>query len=182
MYDGLPEACLTLMPSDGRLIYIERGQSGYNTSNWDTSDPVQNRRIADDYNEKLGVTKAQEEAMLNGSMFGWDVPAANPKHYENLPPQEVNASYAIIQRIAIGGIEIVLGQHVKRPEMYVTWRRTPANERNAKPEYYWGHYFGNEQSAVADFNSRVENEKLDANDYAQERFKPEPPKRAGHER
>ncbi len=54
MYNGLPEACLTLMPSDGRLIYIERGQSGYHTSNWDTGDPAQNRRIADNYNQRQG--------------------------------------------------------------------------------------------------------------------------------
>lgn len=162
MYEGLPEACLTLMPSNGGLIYIERGQSGYHTSNWDTGDPAQNRRIADNYNQTHGISWAQEEAMLNGSLYSWDAPAADPKRYENLPPLEANAGYAIIRRAAIGGIEIVLGQNIKRPEMFVTWRRTPANERNGTPDYYWGHYFGNEQSAVVDFNSRVEKEKLDS--------------------
>ena len=30
----------------------------------------------------MGVTPAQAEAMLAGSMFGWNVPAANPKNYD----------------------------------------------------------------------------------------------------
>jgi hypothetical protein len=31
------------------------------------------------FNESLGVTPKQVEAMLAGSMFGWNSPAANPK-------------------------------------------------------------------------------------------------------
>ena len=165
MYDGLPEACLTLMPSGGKLIYIERGQSGYHTSNWDTGDPAKNRRIADDYNEKLGVTKAQVEAMLGGSMFGWDVAAADPKRYQNPPPPEVNAGYAIIRRETVGGIEIVLGESTSESGMYVTWRRTPSHEHHGKPEYYWGHYFNNKSRAMADFDSRVKEERLQSKEY-----------------
>jgi hypothetical protein len=159
MYDGLPEACLTLLPSNGCLIYIERGQQGYHTSNWETGDPSHNRLIADEYNQKRGITKAQEEAMLNGSMFGWDVPAADPTRYENLEQPEINAGYAIIKRETIGGIEIVLGKSVSDSGMYVTWRRTPANERHDVREYYWGHYFKDKDAALNDFSRRVEEEK-----------------------
>lgn len=160
MYDGLPDACLTLLPSNGSLIYIERGQRGYNTSNWDSGDRSKNRSIADHYNKKRGVTKAQEEAMLNGSMFGWDVLAADPRHYENQLSPEINAGYAIIKRETIGGIEIVLGESVSESGMYVTWRRTPAHEHHGRPEYYWGHYFKDKDAALTDFNSRAEEEKM----------------------
>jgi len=34
---------------------------------------AENREFANDRNIKMGVTKAQEQAMLGGSMFGWDI-------------------------------------------------------------------------------------------------------------
>lgn len=160
MFNGLPDACLTLNSNSGTLIYIERGQSGYYTSNWDTGNPEQNRRIADEYNQKRGITKAQEEAMRNGSMFGWDTVAADPKRYESQPPLEINEGYAIIQRESVGGIEIVLGESTTSPDMYVTWRRTPAHEQYGKPEYYWGHYFKDKARAESDFNHRIKDEEL----------------------
>ena len=38
--------------------------------------------LADELNEDLGVTPIQRQAMEIGSMAGWDVPGADPKHYE----------------------------------------------------------------------------------------------------
>lgn len=181
MYDGLPDACLTLKPSDGSLIFIERGQSGYHTSNWDTGNPRQNREIADFYNKQREITTAQEKAMLNGSLFGWDIPAADPRHYENLPPPEVNEGYTIIKRETVGKIEIVFGESFTAPAMYVTWRRTPSHEQHGHPEYYWGHYFNSKARAETDFNSRVEAETMQLREETEERFKT-PPKRHEPER
>lgn len=82
MADGLPEMCFTLLPTDGTLICIKRGESGYYPSDWSTSDRAKNRELADYNNEKLGVTKAQEEAMRTGSMVGWDAPGADPAWVE----------------------------------------------------------------------------------------------------
>jgi len=51
---------------------ILRGLRGY----WPMDDDP------DQYNTDLGITPAQIEAMFAGSMFGWNVPAADPKIYE----------------------------------------------------------------------------------------------------
>ena len=78
----LPAACYSILPSTGELIMIERGVCGYYPSNKSMPFPDINRKIADEFNTHCGVTRAQEEAMLAGSLFGWDKPAAKPRNYD----------------------------------------------------------------------------------------------------
>ena len=85
----LPEVCFSVLPSSGELIMIKRNESGYfPCHDRSSADPKVNRAYADDRNAKLGVSKAQEQAMLAGSMFGWHVPAAQPENYEKLTAKE----------------------------------------------------------------------------------------------
>lgn len=52
------------------VIAVERGETGYY--------PIYTNLTADELNEAEGVTKPQARAMYNGSLFGWEAPAADP--------------------------------------------------------------------------------------------------------
>ena len=86
--EGLPELCFSTMPGTGELICIKRGESGYYPSDWNTSSREHNRQIADEQNRRLGVTAAQKEAMMCGSMFGWNVPGADPAFVEKMQQKQ----------------------------------------------------------------------------------------------
>ena len=86
--EGLPELCFSTLPGTGQLIGIKRGESGYYLSDWNTEDRVRNQELADESNRALGVTDAQRQAMEIGSMFGWEVPGADPAAYEQ-PDQQM---------------------------------------------------------------------------------------------
>lgn len=72
--EDLPELCFSTLKTTGQLICIKRGETGYYPSEWDTGDKEQNVELANELNEKLGVSPIQRQAMEVGSMAGWGVP------------------------------------------------------------------------------------------------------------
>ena len=78
----LPEFCYSTLPDTGAVIIIKSGESGYYPCDYTVNDRQKNRRTTDLINERLEVTKGQEEAMAFGSMFGWDNPTAKPWNYD----------------------------------------------------------------------------------------------------
>ena len=72
---NLPDYCFAPdMMDENKIIIIKYGESGYY--------PTEYTGNAMEYNEKIGVTREQVEAMKVGSMFGWDVPGVNPEFYK----------------------------------------------------------------------------------------------------
>ena len=82
----LPEQCYIYVPTENRIGIVKKGESGYyktdilESNNIKTHDEA--KTFVDELNSKLGVTSAQREAMMAGSMFGWQTPAADPKTYD----------------------------------------------------------------------------------------------------
>lgn len=80
---SLPDICYATLPSTGDLIIITKGEPGFTNASSPYDSPEKNKELADGHNAEMGVSKAQAAAMLTGSMFGWDVPAADPKNYDD---------------------------------------------------------------------------------------------------
>lgn len=84
----LPDVCYTILESTGQLIHIIKGKEGYGIPAWNTDSAEENRKLADLFNEQLGITPAQKQAMEVGSMFGWNTPGADPRTYEKMSLQK----------------------------------------------------------------------------------------------
>lgn len=69
----LPEMCGAHLAGTGEPIVIKRGEKGY----W----PMPDGMTVETINETFGATPAQVAAMEAGSMFGWEVPGADPDRY-----------------------------------------------------------------------------------------------------
>lgn len=89
---SLPDRCYSMLESTGDIVIIAKGEKGYYHIDITDNTKEENRRIVDQQNAKAGVTRAQEEAMKAGSMFGWATPAADPKNYDDkgipVPPSK----------------------------------------------------------------------------------------------
>lgn len=85
----LPPFCYSILLSTHEFISIKRGVSGYfrvPDKNFHSNKDL--RELVDKLNCQLGVTKAQEQAMTFGSMFGWATPGADPDRYLDIYPEK----------------------------------------------------------------------------------------------
>ena len=78
-----------------KVNVITKGEKGYSPTDVFPQNTSPKEGAAA-LNAANGVTKAQEAAMVAGSMFGWDTPAANPKNYDALgqPIKNLRRSHA----------------------------------------------------------------------------------------
>jgi hypothetical protein len=79
---AMPRYCFSVLPSTGEMIRIVHGEAGYFPCNSSGLSSETIRFKVDDENGLRHISRAQEAAMLAGSLFGWDAPAAKPWHYE----------------------------------------------------------------------------------------------------
>lgn len=78
---SLPNLCYTINPENEKLIIITKGEKEFTDVTDERNTPEQNRKLAEGHNSEMGLTKAQEEAMLGGIINGWQTPSANPQNY-----------------------------------------------------------------------------------------------------
>ena len=79
----LPIYCFSVLKTTGDLIYLRRGMTGYYPCPLGKEgDRLGNEALAQEMNDLFGYTKAQIAAMEAGSMFGWNVPGADPSRYD----------------------------------------------------------------------------------------------------
>jgi hypothetical protein len=79
---AMPRYCFSVLPSTGEMIRIVYGEAGYFRCNSAGLSPGTIRFKVDDENGLRHISRAQEEAMLAGSLDGWDSPAAKPWKYD----------------------------------------------------------------------------------------------------
>lgn len=65
-----------------RINLIKYGESGYYPTGY-TGDAME-------YNKLIGVEEYVSEAMVCGSMFGWDVPGADPEFFRKIYENKKN--------------------------------------------------------------------------------------------
>ena len=79
---SLPERCFGYLQATGEIVVSQKGQKGFApTGKYAENETPQ--ECVDSLNAAMDVTRAQAAAMMAGSMFGWDAPAADPANYDD---------------------------------------------------------------------------------------------------
>lgn len=81
---SLPDYSYVYVETEDCIGRIQKGETGYETTDYgqNLTEPSEKKLKAEQLNKRSGITKVQADAMMAGSMFGWDKPAADPKNYD----------------------------------------------------------------------------------------------------
>ena len=79
---SLPEQCYVFLETTSEIGIVKKGEKGYYRTDLATGNRDDNREVVNEANKRAGLTQGQVQAMLSGSMFGWQHPAADPKNYD----------------------------------------------------------------------------------------------------
>lgn len=82
---NVPEYCYTVIKSTGEFAMLHKGRKGYSPIDLRLAENPNIRDLvylADMLNRQFGVSKAQEAAMVAGSMYGWDSPLVDQNKYD----------------------------------------------------------------------------------------------------
>ena len=79
---GLPAACYGVLRFTGERIYIRFGEDSFDAFPQYGGNSIANKDFAREQNQTRGVSFAQQVAMENGVIFGWDTPVADPTNYD----------------------------------------------------------------------------------------------------
>ena len=79
---SLPDRCYVYLATENAICIVQKGEHGYYKTDLVPESREEGKQIADGYNHNLGIPKRQAAAMVAGSMFGWETPAADPNSYD----------------------------------------------------------------------------------------------------
>lgn len=79
---SLPDKSYSVLPSGNEIVIVKKGEPGYYRTDICGHDREEPLPIVAEFNKSGGVSKAQAASLLGGSMFGWQMPAADPRSYD----------------------------------------------------------------------------------------------------
>lgn len=169
--EGLPEFCFSCNPCSETLIRIVKGENGYHEGGGTVKPGKEAREKADSLNSVLGVTKAQEMAMVAGSMFGWDSPLADPANrieYGSMLSQHQQAESTLDASKKPSSITVLTCFHHTEygDDVYVYLKDSPKDAEDfieqAKQECGYGEYSDPEDDESETFGTNITEHLRDA--------------------
>lgn len=83
----MTDLCYTYVETERIIGIIHRNETGYYKTDLAECNKIkiaeEGKALVRELNEKLGVSIKEQKAMEVGSMFGWNIPAADPNAWSD---------------------------------------------------------------------------------------------------